>query len=40
VLSGILRLKDPFRAALALRHLPDVADIEVLQVGDAPPAHG
>jgi putative glycosyltransferase (TIGR04348 family) len=27
--------KDPFRAALALRRLPDAASIEVLQVGDA-----
>lgn len=35
VLGHLRDEKDPFRAALALRHLPDAADIEVLQVGDA-----
>ena len=35
VLGHLRDEKDPFRAALALRHLPDAADIEVLHVGDA-----
>lgn len=35
VLGHLRDEKDPFRAALALRHLPHAVDVEVLQVGDA-----
>ncbi len=35
VLGHLRDEKDPFRAALALRHLPGAAEIEVVQAGDA-----
>lgn len=35
VLGHLRDEKDPFRCALALRHLPDAPDLEVLQVGEA-----
>lgn len=35
VLGHLRDEKDSFRTALALRHLPDAADVQVLQVGDA-----
>jgi putative glycosyltransferase (TIGR04348 family) len=35
VLGHLRDEKDPFRAALALRHLPDAADLEVVHIGDA-----
>lgn len=35
VLGHLRDEKDPFRAALALRHLPDADDVEVLHIGDA-----
>ena len=41
VLGHLRDEKDPFRTALALRHLPDAVDIEVLHVGRrAHPRHG
>jgi putative glycosyltransferase (TIGR04348 family) len=35
VLGHLREEKDPFRAALALAHLPEARELEVLQVGDA-----